>query len=192
RALALHEGGFGELHALIRRNLALSIRQLGMTLKPALIASLPLLFVMPWLSNRFGIEAPAPGTHVAACARPAEAAQGLRWEPAAAAPRDGCWQLAWPADDAHLKLEDAQGTLLFAVPAAPRSDIVHKFIFLNWLVGNPDGYLPDSAPLDALTLALPQRALVPLGPAWLRGWEPWYFGILLIVSVALKLRWNVN
>lgn len=44
RALALHGGDFTELRGLIHNNFLLSLRQLGLSLRPALLASLPLLF----------------------------------------------------------------------------------------------------------------------------------------------------
>jgi len=188
-ALATHEGSFAELNALIRRNLALSLRQLALTLRPALIASVPLLFVLPWLSNNFESVAPAPGDTLVACAEPAVG--GLRWDPPAAAPSAGCWRLTW--DDAHLsRLSDSSGTSLFAFSGAPRSTVVHKYTPYNRLLGNPDGYLAESAPFERLTLRLAPQELLALGPAWLRTWQTAFFTVLLLVSIALKLSWKIH
>lgn len=194
RALALHDGDFSELRVLIRHNLRLSVRQLGLTLRPALIASLPLLFVLPWLSNRFAIEPPAAGARVEACIQPPDAAPTVRW-PAAADARAsaaGCWTVAWPAPDSAIDLDTADGSALVALAANTKSSIVHKFTFLNWLIGNPGGYLADAAPIGSVAFGLPARELIGAGPTWMRGWEFWYFTILLIGSIGLKLRWRLS
>ncbi|MDR3389553.1 MAG: hypothetical protein P4L92_21110 [Rudaea sp.] len=194
RALALHDGGFAELHSLIGQNLRLTLRQLGLTLRPALLASLPLLFVLPWLSNRFEFDAPTPDAAVNVCALPTAVAASLRWQPAATilSGESGCWQLQWPDAGNPAALVDANGRTLFTLSKDIQSSFVHKFIGLNWLVGNPGGYLPATAPIERLTIALPARQMIAAGPAWLRDWEAWFFTTLLMVSLALKLRWRLH
>jgi hypothetical protein len=194
RALALHDGDFAALRPLIRQNLRLSLRQLGLTLRPALLASLPLLFVLPWLSNRFQFDAPVSGAAVSVCAQPAAAATSLHWQSAImhAAGEPGCWILNWPDADTQATLVNANGESLFAFKKDIQSNFVHKFIWLNWLIGNPNGYLAAAAPLDRLVLALPAHEMVGIGPAWVRGWELWFFCALLLVSLTLKMRWRLQ
>ncbi len=193
RALTEHAGDFAELNGLIRRNLRASLRQLGLTLWPALIASLPMLFALPWLSNRFDLEIPAAGTLVQVCAHPSTDAATLRWQNANASQSDesGCWQLAWPTADMPVVLQDANGSALCSLSALTRSDIVHKYTLYNWLIANPGGYLPDRARFDGISIALPTLEIIHLGPGWLRGWEPWFFAPLFLASIAFKLRWRV-
>jgi len=193
RALTEHEGSFADLNALVRRNLHSSLRQLGLTLWPALIASLPMLIVLPWLSNRFDLETPAAGTLVQVCAHPSAAQAMLHWQNATArySGEPGCWQLPWPTADAPIVLRDANGTALCAISASTKSDIVHKFTLYNWLIANPGGYLLDSAQFDRISMTLPTREIVHVGPVWLRGWEPWFFATLFLASIAFKLRWRV-
>ena len=192
RALATHQGSFADLNVLIRRNLRSSLRQLGLTLLPALIASMPLLFVLPWLSNRFGLEPPLANAPVTVCVQPAAAAGALRPATSLAPPVDGCWTIAWPAGNTGIAFVDARGAATYALPAAPRSDIVHKFTFYNWLIGNPDGYLPEAMPADAIHTALNARALIAIGPGWMRGWEFPFFLVLIGVSLVFKLRWGLH
>jgi hypothetical protein len=194
RALALHEGAFGELRVLIARNLSLSLRQLGLTLRPALIASLPLLIILPWISNRFDYVHPMPGAETAICIQPATTAAGLHWiGPQVAAPGDpGCWRLAWPAAAATATLVDANGAVLFTLQSDIQSTFVHKFIWLNWLIGNPGGYLPGDSPIERIAIDLEHRELLDFGPAWLRDWETWFFATALVASLALKFRWQLQ
>lgn len=182
--LATHDGEFRELNQLVLKNLKLTLRQLGMTLRPALLASLPLLFVLPWLSNAFALAPPSGPVRI--CAEPPQAAAALRWEPGNPAADAGCWSVALPA-----AVSAGAGTPPLQLPARPQSEFVHKFIALNRLIGNPNGYLPDDAPVDRLTLALAPRDLLPFGPVALRGWEPLFFLTLLAVSLWLRWRWRV-
>ena len=192
-ALARHAGGFAELASLIRRNLSLSLRQLGLTLAPALLASLPLLLVLPWLSNRFDYESPAPGILVSVCVQPPSAATTLHWQAAQAiAHESGCWRLTWPKAGEIAGLTNADSLVLHAFVAPAHSAFIYKYTKYNWLIGNPDGYLPATAAADRLAITLRPREVFPFGPAWLRGWETWYFGTLALVSLALKLRWRLR
>ncbi len=192
-ALARHEGGFAELGSLIRRNLSLSLRQLGLTLAPALLASLPLLLVLPWLSNRFDYESPAPDTLVSVCVQPPSVATTLHWQATQAiAHESGCWHVSWPKADEIAVLTDAHGVVLHAFATPAHSAFIYKYTMYNWLIGNPGGYLPATATADRLAIGLRPREIFPSGPAWLRGWEIWYFGMLVLVSLALKLRWRLR
>ncbi|QBB70967.1 hypothetical protein ELE36_11750 [Pseudolysobacter antarcticus] len=194
RALALHAGDFTELRGLIRNNFLLSLRQLGLSLRPALLASLPLLFLMPWLSNRFAFEPPPTGASINVCAEPISAIPLLRWQPADTAIiiDSGCWQVNSPRTAASSELVDNTGRSLLSIPDAHTSGIKHKHIWLNYLIGNPAGYLPDDAPVQALHITLPPRELIHLGPSWMRGWEFSYFLIVFGASIWLKLRWRLS
>lgn len=194
RALALHVGDFTELRGLIRNNFLLSLRQLGLSLRPVLLASLPLLFVMPWLSNRFAFEPPSTGISTNVCAEPTSATMVLHWQPSDAALiiDSGCWQVNSLHTGASSELIDNTGRSLLSIPDAHASGIKHKHIWLNYLIGNPVGYLPDDAPLQSLHIALPPRELIHIGPGWMRGWEFSYFLTVFAVSIGLKLRWRLS
>lgn len=195
RAMTEHEGDFADLGRLIRQNLRLSLRQLGVTLRPALLASLPLLLVLPWLSNRFDIQPPTRGSSVPVCAEPSRSATALHWRGSTAirsADSSGCWVIPWPGTAHSLTLTGNAGEAIYVPDPDHPVRIVHKFIALNWLIGDPGGYLPATAPADRLLFALPARDLTGLGPSWSRGWEGWYFAALVVFSVAFKLRWRLN
>jgi len=194
RALALHAGDFAELRGLIRNNFLLSLRQLGLSLRPALLASLPLLFFMPWLSNRFAFEPAIAGAPINVCAEPGSATSVLHWQPSDAAliVDSGCWQVKSPRAEASSELVDNTGQSLLSIPDAQASGIKHKHIWLNYLIGNPAGYLLNDAPVQALHIALPPLELIHMGPGWMRGWEFSYFLTVFAVSIWLKLRWRLS
>ena len=154
---------------------------------------MPLLFVLPWLSNRFSEIAPPTGSTVVACSEPAAVARALEWRPAAVAEiaGEGCWKLRWPAPDASVEITDAAQVWL-RLPLPALTPVVHKHGWLNVLFANPGGYLDDAAPFDALTLALAPREVIAFGPRWMRGWMFAFFVPLLLVSLVIKWRWRIH
>ena len=190
-AVIKHDGDFGEMQGLIWRQLSLSLRQLGLTLAPALIGALPLLFSMPWVSNRFELIEPNAGQSTRICTDPIDAAKTLHW-PDSIAAEEGCWKISWPQPSSPMALMDTNQRELIALPTPVPTTVVHKFHALNWLVANPAGYLPDDASLDAIHIDMPQQTFLPWGPTWLRGWELPLFFAAFAVSIALKLRWKLH
>lgn len=193
RELATYEGDFAGLRGLIVRSTGLALRQVGLTFWPALLASVPLLFMLPWLSNRYAEQSPVAGETILACVEPAAAAAALAWQPAGSATRadEACANLLWPAVGESLELRDhAQAWLRLPLPAP--TPVVHKRIALNALFGNPGGYLDVEAPFDAVRLDFAPLELVPFGPAWMRGWMFAFFVPLLVVSLIVKWRWKLH
>ena len=42
------------------------------------------------------------------------------------------------------------------------------------------------------SIELPKREFLPFGPDWLRGWIPFFFGVVIIVSLLLKFLWRLH
>lgn len=193
RQLAKYEGDFAGLRGLIARSTGLALRQVGLTFWPALVASVPLLFVLPWLSNRYAEAVPAAAKSIRACVSPVAAMASLDWQPSASATRgdEGCVTLRWPAAGETVVLRDAAHAWL-ELPLPAPTPVVHKRVVLNALFGNPGGYLDDEAPFDAVQFAFKPRELVTFGPAWMRGWMFVFFVPLLVVSLVIKWRWRIH
>ena len=62
--MAEFDGEFSELLPLIRHTLTLGFRQLGLALGPALLATVPVLFIVIWVAGEFGYVTPATGSEV--------------------------------------------------------------------------------------------------------------------------------
>ena len=193
--LATYDGPFEGLMQRVRELLRLSGRHLRLSFVPALVAGLPLLLLLPWLSNQFGLRLPAGGEAVQVRAiEPTVDASALVWsDPSARWDAEaGAWTLAWPAREAPVRLTH-RGAALLELPLPAPAGVVHAFVpGFNHLIGNPAGYLPEGAPLAALEFDLPAQALQPFGPAWLRGWMALYFGVLIAVSLVFKWRWKLQ
>ena len=192
KQLASYDGEFSGLLPLIRRQFSLAMRQLRLTAGAALLAALPILLMLPWLSNSFSERFPAAGESIAACAEPAQAVAQCQWNGhALASNAEGCQQVDWPEHGQPLQLSEGSIALL-QLPLPAPVGIVHKRHWLNALVGNPVGYLPEQAGTASIRLHLPYQEFIPIGPSWMRGWESVYFLSALVVSLWLRWRWKLN
>jgi predicted AlkP superfamily phosphohydrolase/phosphomutase len=188
-------GPFSEAWPLLRRNVMLSGRRVWLTLFPALIGSLPVLFVLAWVSTAFETHWPAPGDQIEVDPR---AAGGelppLRWEGSvqAAPVGNGTWNVVWPENGTSLTLLDSDGTVLLKLPTTEPVSVVHQRRWWNVLIGNPAGYLPSPGDVDTVAMALPRSEYLPFGPDWLRGGIAFFLGVVLISSLLLKFLWRLQ
>ncbi len=195
RRLRAFDGELGALWPLLGRSLAVSFARLALTLPAALAASLPLLAVLAFLSNRFDARLPEVGepVEVRIVPDPGRPPPPVRWtggEVERLAPDR--FRLNWPAPERPLALYDSDGTLLLRLPlAAPVREIAER-AWWNALIGNPAGYLPSPGTLAAVELALPRPDFLPFGPDWLRGWLAPALAVMLLASLGLKLRWRLR
>lgn len=190
---AAYDGPLSGMWGLVGRNLRLALRQLWVTFVPALIASLPVIFLLVWVSNSFDATMPAPGAPVGveAFAQEGETLPPLDWRgEGVRAAGEGRWTVAWPGAGAGVELLAADQVLLGLPPPAPVG-IVHQRRWWNALLGNPAGYLPPG-PVDAVEIDLPRREYLPFGPDWLRGWIPLFFAVVIATSLLLKIVWRLH
>jgi hypothetical protein len=193
--LAAYDGPFEGLMQRVRRLMRLSARHLRLSLVPALLGGLPLLLLMPWLSNQFGLAPLPAGTLVLVVPEGLQQPRSsLQWtDPAARWDEQARgWRVPWPAQDQPVELRQADRVLLRLPPAVPAAIVHRRMPAFNLLVGNPAGYLPDDAPLAALRFDLRERELHWFGPAWLRGWLATYLVSVFAFSLALKWRWKLQ
>lgn len=192
--LARFEGEFSDMAPLLRRNLALSFRQLGLTFGPAVLAGLPVIFVLAFLSNAFDARLPQPGERVVVGFEPEE---GRRLPPLvfeggeARSLAPDRFAIVWPAEGERITVRDSTGDVLFVLPPAAPVRTLHPRQWWNALIGNPAGYLPAPTEIAAVTLELPQPRVLPAGPDWLAGWLVPALVVMVVVSLALKFAWRL-
>lgn len=180
-----------ETMRLTRQNLATAFGLLGRVLGPALLSSLPVLFILAWLATHWGYVEPPAGTPVPVGFAPGSA--GIALEPAgtlggtAAAP-----QLVWPESGTELRLLEAGRPVWQGTPAMLATTAeVSQPRWWSWFIGNPAGFLAEEARLDRMSLELPQREILSFGPGWIRSWEFLYFVTVIIVSLGIKLVFKI-
>lgn len=179
RALDAHDGEFADAWPLMRRMLEASVRQLGLVTLPAVLASLPVLFLLAWLSTAYGYGFPADAGTV-----------GLRAVP------DGYDARLEPGmgdNVAHdVVVLDQAGETALRLPLRVPVTTIHERQWWNTLFGNPAGYLPEAAPVQRVELDLPEQRFLSFGPAWLGAWYTIFFAALAIASLVIKIAWRIE
>lgn len=174
RELNDYEGELGDAGPLIFHMLGVAMRQVGRTTLPAVIASLPLLALLVWLSTAYGHTWPQSGVTPAVTVEP-ERFQG-RWlgRPA-------------PGEPPRVRIADGNGGPVAEIPLREPVPVVHQHQLWNYLIGNPAGYLPEDSAVEQVRVALPSPDYLGFGPGWMRGWAVPFFLVLVSASIAIKV-----
>lgn len=160
---------------LLRDMLLTALRQVLRVGLPAVVASLPIVFLLNWISSTYGYAYPEAGGPVRIDAVP----QGFRavWvQPGNAADKP------YPS----IVILDDGNRIVADLPVAAPVPVIHKKKWWNVLFGNPAGYLPDGIPVERIRASLPHQQHLLWGPKWMRGWEFIFFTSLIAVSAGLK------
>lgn len=171
RELGTYDGEFGGAAPLIRRTLALSLTRVAIVLPATLVAALPIVVLLVWLSNSYGHRFPGAGEAVTVDVPP---------------PFEARWLDAVAGEPSRVQARAPGGGVILDFPMTFPVPILHKRQWWNWLIANPAGYLPEDLRLDEVRLDLPRRELLAAGPVWSRGWEPVFLPVLFLVALAYK------
>ncbi|MDG1389597.1 MAG: hypothetical protein P8P79_14255 [Halioglobus sp.] len=193
KRLAVYDGPFNGLWPLVRENFSLSAQQMWLTFFPALVATIPILFVLPWVSNTFGSHFPQAGEAIAVQVE-SYTPHELHWDLREAPQRSGIgrWTLSWPDEGKELHLLDQHEQPVLALPLSEPTPVLHKRLWWNYLIGNPAGYLDPDHVVESITFNFPSRKFLPFGPDWLRGWLSLFMLYLVSFSLLLKWRWRLH
>jgi hypothetical protein len=170
------DGEFQEAWPLMRSMLGLSMKQLGMTTMPAILASIPALALIVWLGTAYGYSLPSGVGQIEVETTPAS--------DVSAAIETGA--NASPYNPPRLVVTDPGGEVLTDISLSAPIPTIHKKQWWNTLIGNPLGYLPADGDLDAIAFDLPENDYLGFGPSWLRPWYMLFFAVLVIGSLAIK------
>lgn len=179
--LNAYDGDFQGAWPHMRRMLRLSFAQVGLVTWPAVVASLPMLCLLVWLSNAYGAYLPAQGAEIAVHAVPETF--DTRWVSGGG-----------PAEPQapHIHVLDHQGLVMHDIALTAPVTAVHKWQWWNALIGNPAGYLPEESPVRRVEVELPHYDYLPFGPPWMRSWEVTFFAVLIIASLAMKTVFRIE
>jgi len=193
KIIAGFDGEFADLMPEIRLALALGMRQLGLSLGPALLATIPTLFIIIWVAGQFGYQQPATASQVSIGIGPVhDTGAGLDWSrPRLVRETPAGWTLSWPAPDKPIALLQ-DGEALFELPFESNIPVIHKRQWWNWLMANPAGYLPDDAAIYSVDIDLPEQQILDFGPGWMHGWMFSFFVSFLLSSIGFKLALKID
>lgn len=178
RALDEHQGSLREAFPLMRYSLALALKQVVVIFVPALVASLPLLFLLGWLYSAYGYRFADPYTASPITTVPAR--------------QDARWATGGTDTDHVIIVTDSTGRRVARIRMTAPIPVIAKRRWWNVFFANPNGYLPAHGPVESVTVDLPVKTYLGFGPSWLRGWEAVFLAELVVVSLLIKFIFRIH
>jgi hypothetical protein len=166
RRLNAHDGDLESALPLMRQSMKAALRHVGLVFPAALIASVPVLALLVWLDVAYGYQLPQGAQTPTVSVEPAS--------------YNGQWQ-----PNGSIDVRDQSGAEVARLTLAEPITRIEKRQWWNAIVGNPAGYLPEQGPIDSVTIALPERQYLPVGPDWLRSWLTVALTVLVIASLLI-------
>jgi len=187
-------GEQGGLKKALLQNLKLTGRQLWLSFWPALVASLPVVFLLVFSSNQFGVEAAQTGSrvYVTPIGLQGSAAE-YRWVGINAQwdARKKAWTFYQPKAGQTATLMRGEQAQL-GLPSTVPTRIIHGKLWWNYLIANPAGYLDTNASVGRFMINTPTQVIINWGPGWMRGWLFAFIVFLVLFSVAIKVVWKIE
>ncbi len=194
KQLASSEMEPGQLRNTILQNLRLTGRQLWLSLWPALLASMPVLFLLAFCSNQFSVETPKTDFRVYVTPQDMQGSPAdFRWSGVNAQwdARKKAWTFYQPGPGQTAALMLGSHKQLDLPTAVPTSVIHHKR-WWNYLFANPAGYLDANANIGLFVFNTPAQIIMNWGPGWMRGWLFAFMLFLIFFSVVIKIVWKIH
>jgi len=183
-----------KLKKVIQQNLKLTGRQLLLSLWPALIASVPVLFLLAFSSNQFGVETAASDSRVYVTPTDFQGSP-LDFEWLGVNAQWDARKKAWtfyqlnPGQTASLMWgKEEQLSLPNRVPTS----VIHHKQWWNYLFANPAGYLDANVNIGRFEFNTPTQIIINWGPGWMRGWLFAFLSFLVLFSVGIKVVWRIH
>jgi hypothetical protein len=194
--LASYDGPIAGLWTRMGIMFRLTGQQLWLTFLPAVWSSLPVLFLLAFLSNTYTLHMPQANTVVPVKPDAEKVVRKgkMAWSPEDRVRVDGrerYWLVVWPEEGETMTLNQGNTTLL-TLPLDAPVDVVHKKKWWNWLMGNPAGYLPATSRIDEVHITMADRDMFGWGPGWMRFWLTPFLFFIVVFSLALKFVWKLH
>ncbi len=185
-----HDGEFSELKTLAAETMKLSLKRMLLTFFPAMLASIPVIFLLTHLSNRYDLKQPRPGDEVPI---------NITWGSDNSTPdvlviaqeknveSEVHNHVNWPSGEEKVQLFDRGHDQTIVELPLPLSTVIHKKLWWNALIGNPAGYLDDASHVNHISFTFEKKQIIGFGPSWMRGWLTVF--LFFTVSFSIVFMW---
>jgi hypothetical protein len=171
----------------------LSIKRMGLTFLPAMLASIPIIFVLTYLSNRYDLDEPNAGDVVPL---------NIVWEDQSVPSQlsiqrgdmtlqtENIKSLNWPESDQTIRLQEGnKAVVTFPIK---KSTVIHKKQWWNSLIGNPAGYLDNESQINRIEFTFKENKIINFGPSWMHGWLFLFFFMTLTFSIVFLFVFKIK
>jgi uncharacterized membrane protein (DUF106 family) len=184
----------GDLKKNIQQNLKLTTRQLRLSLWPALVASIPVVFLLAFCSNQFSVTTSKSDFRVYVTPKEIQGSP-LDFEWLGVNAQWDARKKAWtfyqlnPGQTASLMLGSQKQ---LSLPTSVPTSVIHKKRWWNYLFANPAGYLDANVNIGLFAFNTPAQVIFNWGPGWMRGWLFAFMLFLVLFSVVIKVVWKIH
>lgn len=172
---------------LMGQQMRLGGKRLWMSLGPALLSSLPVLFVAVWLDGAYGLSQPEPGKPVAILAEDAAAIRVEGGQQLAAG-----WLVSWPLPGETLAITGADGETLLEIGDQTQPGVAAAPGIMRFLFGAPAGALPAGSPVESLIIETTPRDIAFANQVFPFQWTIPFFAALILASLGLKFALRIK
>jgi uncharacterized membrane protein (DUF106 family) len=184
----------GELIKIVQQNLKLTGRQLWLSLWPALVASIPVLFLLAFSSNQFGVVTPKSDSRTYVTPKNFNGSPlqfewlgiNAQWDA-----RKKAWTFYQPDQGRTASLMLGSEKQL-SLPTSVPTSVIHKKRWWNYLFANPAGYLDANVNVGLFEFNTPTQTIINWGPGWMRGWVFAFVLFLVLFSVVIKVVFKIH
>ncbi len=166
---------------LVKQSLKLGGKRLGISLLPALISALPVIFLAIWVEANYALSKPEPNSVAAILVEKPESINIESGQKLAAG-----WLINWPDEGEKLPITDVSGNLIFEITHRSSPGLAAAPGMMKSLFGANAGALPAGTPVDTLVIETAPRALFAEHVVFPHQWALPFFMALLLASLGMK------
>ncbi|MEX0345460.1 MAG: hypothetical protein AB3N20_11095 [Rhizobiaceae bacterium] len=166
---------------LVTQSLRLGGKRLGISLLPALVSALPVIFLAIWVEANYALSKPEPNSVAAILVDSPDSITINGGQKLAAG-----WLINWPHEGETLAVTDSGGNLIYEITHQSSPGLAAVPGVMKLLFGANAGALPDGSTVDTLVIETAPRALFAEHVVFPHQWAIPFFMALLLASLGMK------
>lgn len=172
---------------LVTQSLKLGGKRLGISLLPALVSALPVIFLAIWVEANYALSEPKPNSVAAILVESPDSIHISGGQKLAAG-----WLINWPNEGEKLAIADGGGNLVYEITPQSSPGLAAVPGMMKLLFGADAGALPEGSPVDTLVIETAPRALFAEHIVFPHQWAIPFFMALLLASLGMKFALRIK
>jgi len=184
---------YSEFLALAKKNIGVSLKLLRIVMGPVFIAALPVLVTAAWMDTFHGYSLPGKGQTVAIAVFPADAQLNIYPPEMVQGKEEGrILTLPPPKPSDQISFYVNKRLVYKGEVFTKPVPVIAKEKWWNLILASRAGYLAHESPIEEIHFNFPRQLMHDGLPGWAGGWEWTFFLSILIVSLPIKIIFNIH
>lgn len=174
-----------EFFSLTMKNLKYSFKLVVFSFIPAFLSTIPVIIIMLCVQTYHSYALPEGNGRILVTTTPE--VESIKVEPA---------KIVKTTSKNNIKIVPSKETITITIKDEPVFEgnvfdppvsIIEKYQWWNILIGNPAGYISNSAPIEAITFHFKRKKLFNSPTNWVNGWELTFFLSVFVSTLLAKI-----